>query len=75
MTVITDRVAERGEGEALRVWRCASCRCFHLRAGEVLLTLTPEEFAEFTREVTDCYCVQMLPAEVVGLNPLGQSVL
>lgn len=38
------------------VWRCDLCRCFHLRAGEVLLTFTREEFNAFTREVVDCYC-------------------
>lgn len=75
MTVITDRVNERGAGEGVRVWRCESCSCFHLRAGEMLLTLTPEEFEVFTREVADCYCVQLRPEEAVGLPPIQRSAL
>jgi hypothetical protein len=75
MTVITDRITDRSPSEGLQVWRCESCRCFHVRAGQVLLTLTPEEFADFTREVTDCYCVQMRPHEVANLHPLEQSAL
>ena len=41
------------------VWRCDLCRCFHLRAGEMLLTRTREEFSAFTREVVDCCCGEL----------------
>lgn len=41
-----------------QVWRCRECDCFHVRAGEVLLTFTPQDFERFAHDVTECYCVQ-----------------
>jgi hypothetical protein len=40
----------------------------HIRAGEVLLTFTPAEFAAFTESVNDCYWRQ----EILGLAELDQ---
>lgn len=41
---------------AVWVWHCPSCRAFHVRAGQAILTFTTEEFAAFTRAVVECYC-------------------
>ena len=59
MTVITYRTPHHGGPASTKVWRCVECDCFHVLAGQALLTFTPNEFAAFTEEVAECYCVQM----------------
>lgn len=59
MTAITYRTENNGGHTSAQVWRCEDCHCFHLLAGQTLLTFTPREFASFTEEVAACYCVQM----------------
>ena len=52
------RAIERGHGagkENLRLWFCERCGAVHLRAGEVLLSLTPPEFIDFAAAVGDIY--------------------
>jgi hypothetical protein len=61
MTAITFRTKQHDPDSTPRVWRCDDCHCFHLLARETLLTFTPEEFAAFTQEVAECYCVQPQP--------------
>jgi hypothetical protein len=61
MTAITYRTKQHDPNTAPRVWRCPDCHCFHVLAGETLLTFTPQEFATFTQEVAECYCVQSQP--------------
>ena len=55
-----------------RVWACAKCGGFHLRAGGVLLTFSAAEFAEFAENVTECYCqatmLARLQKQLVGLD-------
>jgi hypothetical protein len=63
VTAVTDRTQRNGGNTGAQVWRCEDCDCFHLRAGETLLTFTPQEFASFTEEVAACYCVQMPASE------------
>jgi hypothetical protein len=46
---------ERGS-HALWVWYCQSCHAFHVRANQVILTFSHEEYAAFTRAVVACYC-------------------
>ena len=38
----------------VQVWRCESCKCVHIRAGNILLTFTTEEYCKFTEAVVDC---------------------
>lgn len=63
------------ENASMQVWRCASCGCFHLRAGQVLMTFTPEEFASFTQEIIECYCIQMHPDEAIEETSNEQTPL
>jgi hypothetical protein len=42
-----------------QVWRCASCDCIHLHVGQVLLTFTQDEFANFAQEVVESFCVRL----------------
>lgn len=49
-----------GMNRSLWVWYCHSCRAFHIRTNQVILTFTHEEYAAFTRAVVGCYC-QYLP--------------
>ncbi len=39
----------------LRIWNCDACWCVHLRAADVLLTFTREEYAAFAHAVAECY--------------------
>ena len=39
----------------LHFWRCKDECGFHLRAGSVVLTFTPEELAAFLRAAAACY--------------------
>lgn len=50
------------------VWRCELCRCFHLRAGPVLMVFTPREFEVFMQDVVECYCVQTQADELGDSN-------
>lgn len=59
LTAITYRTQKNNGSASTQVWHCEECRCFHLLAGQTLLTFTPQEFATFTDEVAECYCVQM----------------
>ncbi|HEY6803121.1 MAG TPA: hypothetical protein VI306_06025 [Pyrinomonadaceae bacterium] len=71
MTAITYRNQHQAPNSAAQVWRCHECHCFHLLAGETLLTFTPDEFATFSQEVAECYCVQLQPND----NAKGPSAL
>jgi hypothetical protein len=42
------------------VWHCEACHCVHIRAGEVLMTLTRSEFLAFADSINDCYWQQKL---------------
>lgn len=44
-----------GTAPDVQVWQCESCKCVHVRANQVLLTFTKEEFAGFTEAVLDCH--------------------
>jgi len=63
MTATTYKRSHQKPEVDTQVWRCEDCRSFHLLAGETLLTFTPAEFATFTQEVAECYCVQLQPSE------------
>lgn len=60
MTVFKLCEPAAGESPDVAVWRCEGCGCIHLRAGEVLLTFTAREYADFTERVADCYWEQAL---------------
>lgn len=62
MTALLYENQHAGTDANLQIWRCDSCHCVHLRAGQVLLTFTQEEFASFTQEIVDCYCGQVMHA-------------
>ena len=55
MTAIPMEDHDTGTRAGFNVWRCCSCRCFHLQAGKVLLTFTPDEYAVFTQAIVECY--------------------
>lgn len=55
MTAIPMENHDTGARAGFKVWRCCSCRCVHLQAGDVLLTFTPEEYAVFTQAIVKCY--------------------
>lgn len=74
MTVIVEQERAAGMSAGARVWHCDLCRCFHLRAGEVLLTLTPEEFNRLTHEVVECYCREMLRGGAKGMMQSPQAL-
>jgi redox-regulated HSP33 family molecular chaperone len=38
----------------VQVWLCEDCRCVHVRAANVMLTFTKDEFESFTEAVVDC---------------------
>jgi hypothetical protein len=59
MTAIFNKKLDTGERAEFQVWRCADCRCFHLKAGEALMTFSPEEFASFAEEIVECYSRQI----------------
>jgi hypothetical protein len=68
LTVISCENRNDGTTETPEVWRCESCRCFHLRAGQVLMVFMPKEFEVFTNDVVECYCVQPVPADLADAN-------
>ena len=55
MTVSKFGIDEIGKREDVNVWKCKTCNEFHVKAGNVLLTFTREEFAEFVNESWNCY--------------------
>ncbi len=55
MTAFPAEDHDTGLRSGFNVWRCCSCHCFHLKAGDMLLTFTPKEYAVFTQAVVDCY--------------------
>jgi hypothetical protein len=63
MTAIFYKNHDAEASADVQAWRCASCHCYHLRAGEALLTFTTEEFVAFMQEIVDCYCGQILSGE------------
>ena len=71
MTAIACENRNEGTNEMPVVWHCELCRCFHLRAGRVLMVFTPKEFEVFTNDVVECYCVQTFPAELAGVSFLN----
>mgnify|MGYP001146186510 CR=1 FL=1 len=40
----------------IRIWLCESCGCYHIKLGEMLLTLDRSEFATLVNRLVDCYC-------------------
>ncbi|MCP9496732.1 MAG: hypothetical protein MSG64_20035 [Pyrinomonadaceae bacterium MAG19_C2-C3] len=72
----TDRHANERAG--WRVWRCDACRLFHIKAGGVLLTFTPEEYEAFTHAVAGCYfggaCAQAAPDEFLPLPSITEMM-
>jgi len=50
------------------VWYCENCTSFHIKAGEILLTFTKNEFAAFSNTIFDCY------SEVLTLDDVRGSV-
>ena len=60
MTAIFEQDHGAGMNVESQVWRCATCQCFHLRTGKVLLTFTPAEFDSFIQGVVDCYCGEIM---------------
>ncbi len=73
MTVLPHEEHHTGVAAHLKVWRCASCRCVHLCAGEVLMTFTNEEYAAFTHAVVECYCGHIHAPETGDDIPLQLS--
>ena len=63
MTAIFYKNHGADENTHAQAWRCASCHCYHLRAGEALLTFTTEEFISLMQEIADCYYGQILSGE------------
>lgn len=55
MTVRKFGIDEIGKQESVSVWKCDSCEEFHLRAGNVLLTFTKDEFADFVNDTWNCF--------------------
>jgi hypothetical protein len=55
MTAFPMESRHDGVRSGFNVWRCCSCHCFHLKAGDVLLTFTPKEYEVFTQAIVDCY--------------------
>lgn len=48
---------ENGVRAEVGVWHCESCACFHVKAGDVLLTFSLTEFMNFSNAVLDCCTV------------------
>lgn len=44
-----------GKRENLKIWHCESCRSFHFRVGEILLTFSPKEFVDFSAVIGELY--------------------
>jgi hypothetical protein len=69
MTITHHRVNDAAATARVDIWRCEDCRCFHVRAGKVLLTFTHDEFESFLRAAGRCYlgdtCAHVMP---VGEN-------
>ena len=49
MTAFLNDGFQEHESANVNIWLCEGCCCFHLRVGQILLTFTREEFADFTR--------------------------
>ncbi|GEM_PF-3574689 len=64
MTAFLNDDFQRHESTNVSIWFCEGCRCFHLRAGQVLLTFTREEFADFTHTAIEAnYCLPIEASE------------
>lgn len=55
MTVRKFGIDEIGKKEKTSVWKCDTCEDFHIRAGNVLLSFTREEFADFVNDSWNCF--------------------
>jgi hypothetical protein len=66
MTSINMMSGGRATVSKLDVWCCESCRCVHMRVGDMLLTFTKSEFHEFAENVVGCY--------FDGSTPLDKNV-
>lgn len=55
MTITDHRAGDAAAAARVDIWRCEDCRCFHVRAGKVLLTFTHVEFESFLRAAGRCY--------------------
>lgn len=55
MTIRKFGIDEIGKKENVKVWRCETCDDFHVKAGNVLLNFTREEFAEFVNDSWNCF--------------------
>lgn len=58
MTITDHRTDDAAATAKVDIWRCEDCHCFHVRAGEVLLTFTSEEFKTFLRAAGRCFLGQ-----------------
>ncbi|GIU82935.1 MAG: hypothetical protein D6687_04555 [Acidobacteria bacterium] len=45
-----------GSKTELKIWFCESCGCYHIKIGEMLLTLDRGEFTSLVNGLVDCYC-------------------
>lgn len=55
MTAFPNEDFHSGTNANVQIWFCESCDCVHVRAANVLLTFTKDEFASFTEAVVDCH--------------------
>jgi ribosomal protein L37AE/L43A len=55
MTIRKFGIDEIGKREDVKVWKCETCDDFHVKAGNVLLTFTREEFASFVDDTWSCF--------------------
>ena len=55
MTITKFRKNEIRKEKSVNVWKCNSCEEFHLKAGNVLLTFSKEEFADFVNDTWNCF--------------------
>ncbi len=49
------RIDETVQKEGVEVWHCEACNVFHVRAGDVVLGFSRDEFAEFVNETWNCF--------------------
>lgn len=74
---ITHHRASDAAAARVDIWRCEDCRCFHVRAGKVLLTFTHDEFESFLRAAGRCYlgdtCAHFTSGDATGKGAEAMS--
>ncbi len=55
MTIRKYGIDEIGKREEVSVWFCDSCDCYHIKAGNTVLTFNREEFSEFVNDTWNCF--------------------